>query len=268
MGADPRAASSSPRISTTTARSTTQALRNDRPAALPARRRPVFVKFVVHLRLARGRNPWSAARSHHAASSTPAACCRAGKAHADAGDEGGDTSFRLPENAGAGEIRAAALHAYRGNVYSAAFAWPSTRSRAEITLVPDKAGLFKVGEPVAGRLQLAMPTASGGGLRRRADDRALRKLTMVDGDLGYYGQFPVKLESETYLSLRREGRRPLLPARLTEPSRYVIPASPPTAPRCAMKTTEKELLVERSRRRSRCAPIASGARRARGGLRR
>src|SRR6185295_3507284 len=67
-------------------------------------------------------------------------------------DMGGDTSFRLPENAGAGgyELRMQ----YLGAPYSAAFRVAEYhKPHFEIALVPDKPA-FKVKEPVGGTIQL------------------------------------------------------------------------------------------------------------------
>jgi alpha-2-macroglobulin len=156
-------------------------------------------------------------------------------------ESGGDTSFRLPENCTAGgyELR----FVYKDAPYSAAFRVAEyQKPHFEITLVPDKAD-FKAKEPVSGRLQLhytdGKPVAN-------ADIQITvrsQKLTMVDGDLGYYGQFPVKLESEKLTSDGKGEAAFSLPA-ADEPSRYVITVMATDGAAFRVKTT-KELLIER-----------------------
>jgi uncharacterized protein YfaS (alpha-2-macroglobulin family) len=56
----------------------------------------------------------------------------------------------------------------------------------EIVLVPDKAQ-FKVKEPVTGKLQLGADGRPVVGADVQLTVRA-QQMTMVDGELGYYGQ--------------------------------------------------------------------------------
>lgn len=155
---------------------------------------------------------------------------------------GGDTSFRLPENAGAGgyELR----FDWRGSGYSAAFRVANyQKPHFDITLVPAKPN-FRTNEPVRGKLQLHYP--DGKPVVNADVQLSVRaqQLTMLDGDLRYGGQFPVKLTTE---SLRTDARGEAafeLPA-ATDPSRYVLTAFATDGAAYRVRTT-RELLIERS----------------------
>jgi alpha-2-macroglobulin len=156
-------------------------------------------------------------------------------------ETGGETSFRLPENSTAGgyELR----FKYRDAMYSAAFRVAEyQKPHFEITLVPDKAD-FKIGEPVGGKLQLHYPD----GTPVRSADVQLtvrsQQLTTVDGELGYYGQFPIRLDAETLTTNERGEAAFTLPA-ATEPSRYLLTALATDGAAYRVKTT-RELLIER-----------------------
>jgi len=156
-------------------------------------------------------------------------------------ETGGETSFRLPENCTAGgyELR----FTYRGGQYSAAFRVAEyQKPHFEITLVPDKTD-FKIGEPVTGKLQLHYPDGSP---VRSADVQLTvrsQQLTTVDGELGYYGQFPIKLDADTLTTNARGEAAFSLPA-ATEPSRFLLTALATDGAAYRVKTTH-ELLVER-----------------------
>jgi uncharacterized protein YfaS (alpha-2-macroglobulin family) len=156
-------------------------------------------------------------------------------------DAGGDTSFRLPENATGGgyELR----FSYAGGSYGAAFRVAEyQKPHFEITVVPDRPG-FKTREPISGRLQLRYP--DGKPVRGARIDLSVRaqQLTMVDGDLGYYGQFPVKLSAEALTSDASGEARFTLPA-AEQPSRYLLTLFATDGAAYRVKTT-RELLVER-----------------------
>ncbi|MFO6484396.1 MG2 domain-containing protein [Escherichia coli] len=108
---------------------------------------------------------------------------------------GGQGSFRLPENAVAGgyELRLA----YRNQVYSSSFRVANyIKPHFEIGLALDKKE-FKTGEAVSGKLQLLYPDGAGKKCRVQLSLRA-QQLSMVGNDLRYAGRFPVSLEgSET-----------------------------------------------------------------------
>ncbi|HAN6034224.1 TPA: alpha-2-macroglobulin family protein, partial [Escherichia coli] len=109
---------------------------------------------------------------------------------------GGQGSFRLPENAVAGgyELRLA----YRKQVYSSSFRVANyIKPHFEIGLALDKKE-FKTGEAVSGKLQLLYP--DGEPVKDARVQLSLRsqQLSMVGNDLRYAGRFPVSLEgSET-----------------------------------------------------------------------
>jgi alpha-2-macroglobulin len=154
---------------------------------------------------------------------------------------GADTSFRLPENAGGGgyELR----FTFDGNAYGAAFRVAEyQKPHFEITLVPDKADL-KTGEEIRGHLQLSYP--DGKPVKQADVQLSVRaqQLTMVDGELGYYGQFPVKLSSDALRS-DDHGLVPFVLPAATQPSRYVLTISATDGAAYRVKTT-RELLVER-----------------------
>jgi uncharacterized protein YfaS (alpha-2-macroglobulin family) len=154
---------------------------------------------------------------------------------------GGETSFRLPENCTAGgyELRLT----YRDSQYSAAFRVAEyQKPHFEITLVPDKTD-FKIGDPVTGRLQLHYP--DGSPVRSAEIQLTVRsqQLTTVDGELGFYGQFPVKLEAETLETDARGEVKFALPA-AAEPSRFLLTALATDGAAWRVKTT-REILVER-----------------------
>jgi alpha-2-macroglobulin len=155
---------------------------------------------------------------------------------------GADTSFRLPEAAVGGgyELR----FAYGQGTYSAAFRVAEyQKPHFEINVVQDKPE-FKTKEPINGRLQLNYP--DGKPVRDAQIQLTARsqRLTMVDGELGYYGQFPVKLETETLRS-DAKGEAPFSLPAAEEPSRYVLTAFATDGAAYRVKTT-RELLVERS----------------------
>jgi alpha-2-macroglobulin len=158
-------------------------------------------------------------------------------------EAGGDTTFRLPENATGGgyELR----FTFRGNAYGAAFRVAEyQKPHFEITLVADKPD-FKTKEPITGRLQLNYP--DGGAVAGAEVQLSVRaqQLTMVDGELGYSGLFPVKLTVEKMATdARGEARFTLPPAE--QPSRYVLTVLATDGAAYRVKTT-RELLVERGR---------------------
>lgn len=156
--------------------------------------------------------------------------------------DGADTSFRLPDNAAAGgyELR----FTYQGNTYLAAFRVAEyQKPHFEIALVPDKANP-KTGEAIKGQLQLSYP--DGKPVRNASVQLSVRaqQLTMVEGELDYSGQFPVKLSTENFTSDSSGIVKYDLPA-ATQPSRYVLTAFATDGAAYRVKVT-RELLIERS----------------------
>ncbi|WP_374328126.1 alpha-2-macroglobulin [Azonexus sp.] len=157
-----------------------------------------------------------------------------------ASDSGADTSFRLPDNSPAGgyEIR----FDYRGDRYGAAFRVAEyQKPHFEIAVLPDKPD-FRTGEAVTGRLQLAYP--DGKPVRNANVELSVRaqQMTMVDGDLGYGGQFPVKLAAASFKTDDKGVATFALPP-ATDPSRYVLTVFATDGAAYRVKTT-RELLVE------------------------
>ena len=70
-----------------------------------------------------------------------------------------------------------------------------------------------------------------------------QQLTTVDGELGYYGQFPIKLEADTLTTNARGEAAFTLPA-AAEPSRFLLTALATDGAAYRVKTT-REMLVER-----------------------
>jgi uncharacterized protein YfaS (alpha-2-macroglobulin family) len=157
-------------------------------------------------------------------------------------EAGADTSFLLPDNAPAGgyEIR----FAYKGDRYGAAFRVAQyQKPHFEISFLPDKAD-FRTGEPISGRIQLTYP--DGKPVKRAAVELAARsqQMTMVDGDLGYSGQFPLKL-AEASLTTDDKGMATFSLPPATQPSRYVLTALATDGAAYRVRVS-RELLVERA----------------------
>jgi uncharacterized protein YfaS (alpha-2-macroglobulin family) len=154
---------------------------------------------------------------------------------------GGDTSFQLPANAVAGgyEMRMS----YGGAMYGAAFRVAEyQKPHFEIEVQPAKKS-FRTGEEVKGRVQLAYPDGKPvAGARVELSVRAQR-LTMIEGDLGYAGQFPVQLATGT-LATDAQGRAEFTLPAAKEPSRYVITVLATDGAAYRVRSA-REILVER-----------------------
>ena len=157
-------------------------------------------------------------------------------------ETGADTSFVLPENASAGgyELR----FNYQGDAYGAAFRVAEyQKPHFEISVLPGQRD-YKTGQEVTGRLQLTYPDGKPvAGASAELQVRAQR-LTMIEGDLGYSGQFPVKL-STTSLTTDSKGIAEFKLPAAAEPSRYVLTALATDGAAYRVRVT-KEILIERS----------------------
>ncbi|MFZ6656985.1 alpha-2-macroglobulin family protein [Undibacterium sp. TJN19] len=154
---------------------------------------------------------------------------------------GGDTVFQLPDNAVAGgyELR----FAYKGNTYGAAFRVAEyQKPHFEINVLADKPD-YKTNEEIKGKLQLVYP--DGKPVVNAKADLTVRaqRLTIVEGDLAYAGQFPVQLTTATYTTDSKGYVDFKLPA-ATEPSRYVLSVLATDGAAYRVRAT-KEILVER-----------------------
>lgn len=154
---------------------------------------------------------------------------------------GGDASFVLPPGAAAGgwELR----FALGADLYGAAFRVAEyVKPHFDIHLAFDKPGV-KTGEPINGQVRLTYPNGKPVAKGRVSLAVRAQQATMVEGELDYAGQFPVKLEQEE-LATDEQGiaRFSLPPAR--QPSRYVFTLLANDGAAYRVKVT-RELLVER-----------------------
>nr|WP_133159251.1 alpha-2-macroglobulin [Superficieibacter electus] len=157
------------------------------------------------------------------------------------GRSGGQTSFRLPDNAVSGgyELRLA----YRNHLYSSAFRVASyIKPHFEVALTLDKKE-FKTGDAVQGHLQLLYPDGKAvKGARVQLSLRS-QQLSMVGNDLRYAGRFPIELSSSDMVS-DEAGRVAInLPA-ADKPSRYLLTISASDGAAYRVNST-KEILIER-----------------------
>lgn len=154
---------------------------------------------------------------------------------------GGDTSFQLPDNAVAGgyELR----FTFKGNAYGAAFRVAEyQKPHFEINVLADKRD-FKTNEAVSGKLQLVYPDGKPVANARAELSVRAQRLTMIEGDLGYAGQFPLQL-SVASLSTDAKGMASFVLPAATEPSRYVLSVLATDGAAYRVRAT-KELLIER-----------------------
>lgn len=157
-------------------------------------------------------------------------------------ESGADTSFRLPENAVAGgyELR----FTYQDDTYGAAFRVAEyQKPHFEINVLGDKRA-WKTGETITGKVQLTY--ADGKPVPKANAELLVRaqRLTMIEGDLGYSGEFPVKLSAATLTTDANGFAAFSLPA-ASDPSRYVVSVLATDGAAYRVRAT-KEILVERS----------------------
>lgn len=156
-------------------------------------------------------------------------------------DSGADTRFTLPANAVAGgyDLR----FDYRGNTYGGAFRVAEyVKPHFEINLVAGKRE-FKTGEAITGKIILTYP--DGKPVSRAAVQMTVKSqpLTMVENELRYSGQFPVKLDTEE-LDVRSDGTAAFTLPPADKPSRYIITLLANDDAAYRVKAT-KEILIER-----------------------
>ncbi len=156
---------------------------------------------------------------------------------------GGQGSFRLPENAVAGgyELRLA----YRKRVYSSSFRVANyIKPHFEIGLALDK----RVQNWRSSQRQTATALPDGEPVKNARVQLSLRaqQLSMVGNDLRYAGRFPVSLEGSETVSDDNGHVALNLPA-ADKPSRYLLTVSASDGAAYRVTTT-KEILIERGRR--------------------
>jgi len=155
---------------------------------------------------------------------------------------GGDTSFRLPDNAAAGgyELR----FTYKGDLYGAAFRVADyQKPHFEIHVLPDKRD-YRTNEEIRGRIQLAYPDGKPVANARVELTVRAQQMTMVEGDLGYGGQFPLQLTTAV-LATDARGVAPFVLPAAAQPSRYVVSVLATDGAAYRVRST-REILVERS----------------------
>ncbi|MDD5118335.1 MAG: alpha-2-macroglobulin family protein [Sulfuricurvum sp.] len=154
---------------------------------------------------------------------------------------GGNTAFKLPNNASAGGY--GLRFEYLGNSYGASFRVSEyQKPHFEINIFPDKSN-YKTNEPVTGKLQLTYP--DGKPVKNAQIDMSVRaqSLSMIEGDLGYSGAFPLKITNSVIATDEKGTALFSLPA-ATLPSRYVLSALATDGAAYRVRAT-KELLIER-----------------------
>ena len=154
---------------------------------------------------------------------------------------GGNASFTLPANAPAGgwELR----FALGDDLYGAAFRVAEyVKPHFDIHLSFDKA-TPKSGEAINGQVRLTYPSGKPVAGGRISLSVRAQQTAMVEGELQYAGQFPVKLEQEELTADANGIARFQLPA-AQNPSRYIFNLFASDGAAWRVKVT-RELLVER-----------------------
>ncbi len=158
------------------------------------------------------------------------------------GSAGGDTTIKLPTSSTAGGYDIQMT--YLGEVYSAAFRVAEfQKPHFEINLNVDNSDL-KTGRAIPVEVQLRYPD---GKPVKNADvdiDLKAQALSMVEGDLGYSGQFPIKLTSQKYQTDGSGNVKISLPE-VKAPSRYILSALATDGAAYRVRHTQ-ELLIERA----------------------
>lgn len=158
------------------------------------------------------------------------------------GSTGGDTTIKLPASSTAGGYDIQMT--YLGEVYSAAFRVADfQKPHFEINLNIDN-GDLKTSRAIPVEVQLRYPD---GKPVKNADvdiDLKAQALSMVEGDLGYSGQFPIKLTSQKYQTDGSGNVKISLPE-VKEPSRYILSTLATDGAAYRVRHTQ-ELLIERA----------------------
>ncbi|MEX8507261.1 MAG: alpha-2-macroglobulin family protein [Leptothrix ochracea] len=154
---------------------------------------------------------------------------------------GADGAFRLPDNAVAGgyELRLT----LRDAVYAAAFRVAEyQKPHFEISWLPDQADLA-TGQAVTGRLRLTYPDGKPvSGARLSLSARA-QGLSMIEGELGDSGAFPLKVAQDELLT-DKQGFAPYSLPAAEQPSRYILSVLATDGAAYRVRGT-REILIER-----------------------
>ena len=158
------------------------------------------------------------------------------------GATGGDTAVKLPVASVAGGYDIQMT--YLGEVYSAAFRVAEfQKPHFEINLNVDDDDL-KTGSVIPVQVQLRYPDGKPVKNAEVDIDLKAQALSMVEGDLGYSGQFPIKLTSQKYQTDGSGHVKVNLPE-VKEPSRYIISTLATDGAAYRVRHTQ-ELLIERA----------------------
>ena len=158
------------------------------------------------------------------------------------GTSGGDTAVKLPAGSVAGgyEIQLT----YLGELYSAAFRVAEfQKPHFELNFITDKDDL-KTNQAIPVQVQARYPDGKPVKNASIEIDLKAQALSMVEGDLGYSGQFPIKLTSEKYQTDGSGNVNISLPEVKT-PSRYILSALATDGAAYRVRQTQ-ELLIERA----------------------
>jgi alpha-2-macroglobulin len=156
-------------------------------------------------------------------------------------ETGADTDFILPENSIPGGYDLS--FDFEGNSYGASFRVAEyVKPHYEIHLVLSKPE-FKTGEAITGQILLRYPDGKPVGGAALQMTVKSQQLTMVESELRYSGQFPVKLETED-LAVDQDGAAAFTLPPATHPSRYIVTLFANDEAAYRVKTT-KEILIER-----------------------
>jgi alpha-2-macroglobulin len=158
------------------------------------------------------------------------------------GVTGGDSTFQLPVGSVAGgyEIQ---LN-YQGETYSAAFRVANfQKPHFQISLNVDQDDL-KVNSKIPVQLQLRYPDGKPVKNATVELDLKAQALSIVDGDLGYSGLFPIKLSSQSYTTDAGGNLKIELPE-VKQASRYIVSALAADGAAYRVRHTQ-ELLIERA----------------------
>lgn len=158
------------------------------------------------------------------------------------GSAGGDTSIKLPVGSMAGGYDIQMT--YLGEVYSAAFRVAEfQKPHFEINVIADKDDL-KTNQAIPLEVQLRYPDGKPVKNAEIDIDLKAQALSMVEGDLGYSGQFPIKLTSQKYQTDGSGNVKISLPE-VKEPSRYILSTLATDGAAYRVRHTQ-ELLIERA----------------------
>jgi uncharacterized protein YfaS (alpha-2-macroglobulin family) len=166
------------------------------------------------------------------------------------GTQGADARFALADGAPGGgyELRMT----MGADTYTAAFRVSEyQKPHFEIGVLPARPD-FKTGEAVSGQLQLNYPDGKPVANARVSLTERAQQLTMVEGDLDYGGQFPLKL-TQAELTTDAKGVAAFTLPAAEQPSRYVITALATDGAAYRVRAS-RELLVERGSTSYRLVP--------------